>query len=67
MAMPQGEHSTLQSELAELPRRSLKPSKIARAYPELRCTSGGQSIIFVYLDGREFRNAVMVGWKIYLN
>lgn len=43
--MPQGEHSTLQSALVEWLNRCLKPNKIARAYPKLRCTFGGRSIV----------------------
>ena len=36
--MPQGEHSTLQGDLVSSLNGALKPSKVARAYPELRCT-----------------------------
>jgi Uma2 family endonuclease len=41
--MPQGEHSTLQGELIIVLNGALRPS--GRAYPELRCTFGGRSII----------------------
>ncbi len=43
--MPQGEHSTIQAELIIALNGSLKPQKIARAFPELRCTFGGRSTI----------------------
>ncbi len=43
--MPQGEHSTIQGELIIALNGALKPEKIARAFPELRCTFGGRSII----------------------
>jgi Uma2 family endonuclease len=43
--MPQGEHSLLQAELCEAINQVAKPQKIARAFPELRCTFGGESII----------------------
>ena len=53
--MPQGKHSTIQSDLGAEINRVLKPQRIARAYPELRCTYpvvsrsssvyGGRSIV----------------------
>ena len=43
--MPKGEHSAIQTELATTINVSLKRPKIARAFSELRCTFGGQSII----------------------
>jgi Uma2 family endonuclease len=43
--MPQGEHSTIQGELIIALNAVLKPQKIARAFPELRCTFGGRSIV----------------------
>ena len=43
--MPQGEHSTVQGELITTVNAVVKPKKIARAYPELRCTFGGRSIV----------------------
>ena len=43
--MPQGEHSTIQGELIIALNSALKPEKIARAFPELRCTFGGPSIV----------------------
>jgi Uma2 family endonuclease len=43
--MPQGEHSTLQRVLTRDVDDALSPSKIAHAYPELRCTFGGRSIV----------------------
>ncbi|MCL1471972.1 Uma2 family endonuclease [Argonema antarcticum] len=43
--MPQGEHSLLQIEVCEAINRVAKSQKIAYAFPELRCTFGGDSII----------------------
>ncbi|MGB3237796.1 MAG: Uma2 family endonuclease [Geitlerinemataceae cyanobacterium] len=43
--MPQGEHSVIQGELVTTANAALKPNKIARAFPELRCTFGGRSIV----------------------
>ncbi len=43
--MPQGEHSTLQGDLVTSINTVVKPNQIARAYPELRCTFGGKSIV----------------------
>jgi Uma2 family endonuclease len=43
--MPQGKHSTIQGDLVPAINAVLKPGKIARAYPELRCTFGGRSIV----------------------
>jgi Uma2 family endonuclease len=43
--MPQGEHSTIQAELIIALNGALKPQKIARAFPELRCTFGGRSTV----------------------
>lgn len=43
--MPQGEHSTVQGELVTTINAIVKPQKVARAYPELRCTFGGRSIV----------------------
>lgn len=43
--MPQGEHSTLQGELIIAVNAVVKPKKVARAFPELRCTFGGRSIV----------------------
>ncbi|HEY9301995.1 MAG TPA: Uma2 family endonuclease, partial [Phormidium sp.] len=43
--MPQGEHSVLQGELCEAINRVTKAQKIAYAFPELRCTFGGDSIV----------------------
>ncbi|XWK85903.1 MAG: Uma2 family endonuclease [Phormidium sp.] len=41
----QGEHSLLQLELCEAINRVAKKPKIAIAFPELRCTFGGESIV----------------------
>ncbi|MFY7802662.1 MAG: Uma2 family endonuclease [Limnoraphis robusta] len=43
--MPQGKHSTIQGELVTAINAVLKPQKIGRAFPELRCTFGGRSIV----------------------
>ena len=43
--MPQGEHSTLQSELVSAINAAGKPSQIAYAFPELRCVFGGAALI----------------------
>jgi Uma2 family endonuclease len=43
--MPQGKHSTLQGDLVPAVNTVLKPNRIARAYPELRCTFGDRSIM----------------------
>jgi Uma2 family endonuclease len=43
--MPQGEHSLLQGTLCETINQSTRQSKIAIAFPELRCTFGGASIV----------------------
>ncbi|MBE9011566.1 Uma2 family endonuclease [Pseudanabaenaceae cyanobacterium LEGE 13415] len=43
--MPQGKHSTLQRDLTSKVDGILRPERIARAYPELRCTFGGRSIV----------------------
>jgi Uma2 family endonuclease len=43
--MPQGKHSTIQGDLVPAINTVLKPGKIARAYPELRCNFGGRSTV----------------------
>ncbi|MEH2379277.1 MAG: Uma2 family endonuclease [Nostoc sp.] len=43
--MPQGKHSTLQVELASAINQVTKPQKLAYAFPELRCTFQGHSIV----------------------
>jgi Uma2 family endonuclease len=43
--MPQGKHSLIQGQLVINIELKLKPLKIARAYPELRCSFGGRSIV----------------------
>ncbi|MEQ8538605.1 MAG: Uma2 family endonuclease [Coleofasciculus sp. D1-CHI-01] len=48
--MPQGEHSTIQGELIISINATVKPKKIARAFPELRCTFGGKSIVSIVPD-----------------
>jgi Uma2 family endonuclease len=43
--MPQGKHSIIQRELTFKIDRSLRDQKIARAFPELRCTFGDRSTV----------------------
>ena len=43
--MPQGKHSTLQSELISAINLAGKTQKLAYAFPELRCTFAGRSIV----------------------
>lgn len=43
--MPQGKHSTIQGDFVPAVNSVLKPQHIARAYPELRCTFGGRSVV----------------------
>ncbi|MEM8830812.1 MAG: Uma2 family endonuclease [Cyanobacteria bacterium P01_G01_bin.19] len=43
--MPKGKHSTIQGELIIALNGVLKPNKIARAFPELRCTFGRRSTV----------------------
>jgi Uma2 family endonuclease len=43
--MLQGKHSTLQGELVAAINQVVKPKRLARAFPELRCTFGGRSIV----------------------
>jgi Uma2 family endonuclease len=53
--MPQGKHSKLQKELLFKLESVLKTQRVAEAFPELRCTFGGCSIvpdITVFLDDR---------------
>ena len=42
---PQGKHSATQCELIIFMNAILKPKKVARAFPELRCTFGGRSTV----------------------
>ncbi|WP_026789175.1 Uma2 family endonuclease [Planktothrix rubescens] len=42
---PQGKHSTIRGELVTAINAILKPAKIARAFPELRCTFEERSIV----------------------
>lgn len=43
--MPQGEHSVLQASLVTAINQTAKAKKLASAFPELRCTFGGSSIV----------------------
>jgi len=43
--MPQGEHSSIQIDLCEAINRVAKTQKIAKAFPELRCTFDDKSIV----------------------
>ncbi|MFQ3679037.1 MAG: Uma2 family endonuclease [Pseudanabaenaceae cyanobacterium] len=44
-AMPQGKHSILQGELVAFLNGVMKPLRLARAFPELRCTFGARSTV----------------------
>jgi Uma2 family endonuclease len=43
--MPQGKHSSIQTELSTAVNAKLRSQRIARAFSELRCTFGGRSIV----------------------
>jgi Uma2 family endonuclease len=43
--MPQGKHSVIQGELITAINAVVKKQRIAHAFPELRCTFGGRSIV----------------------
>lgn len=43
--MPQGKHSSIQTELSARVNSQLKSQRIARAFAELRCTFGGRSTV----------------------
>ena len=43
--MPQGKHSAIQGEFVSAINGIVKPKRIARAFPELRCTFGGRSTV----------------------
>ncbi len=43
--MPQGKHSVIQGELVPVINQAVKSQRIARAFPELRCTFGGRSTV----------------------
>jgi Uma2 family endonuclease len=43
--MPQGEHSVIQGELTSVANAVIKPQKVARAFPELRCIFGDRAIV----------------------
>lgn len=43
--MPQGKHSRIQGELVTVINNVVEESKTALAFPELRCTFGGKSIV----------------------
>jgi Uma2 family endonuclease len=43
--MPQGKHSIIQGELITAINAVVKKQRIAHAFPELRCTFGGKSIV----------------------
>ena len=44
-SMPQGEHSRLQYKLCAAINEAVESQKVGCAFPELRCTFGGQSLI----------------------
>ncbi|HIK43255.1 MAG TPA: Uma2 family endonuclease [Leptolyngbyaceae cyanobacterium M65_K2018_010] len=43
--LPQGQHSTIQGELVTAINTVTKPGNLAWAFPELRCTFGGRSVV----------------------
>lgn len=43
--MPQGKHSAVQGDFVPAVNQVLRTQQIARAFPELRCTFGGKSIV----------------------
>ena len=43
--MPQGEYSVIQSKLITVINQITEPKKVAYAFPELRCTFGGISLV----------------------
>ena len=43
--MPQGKHSALQGDLVPAINTVVRSKQVARAFPELRCTFGGRSIV----------------------
>ena len=43
--MPQGKHSVLQGRLVTVINEKVLPEKIGHAFPELRCTFGGRSLV----------------------
>jgi Uma2 family endonuclease len=43
--MPRGKHSAIQGEFTSFINSALRLKRIARAFPELRCTFGGMSIV----------------------
>ena len=43
--MPQGKHSAIQGEFVTAINCVVKPERIARAFPELRCTFGERSLV----------------------
>lgn len=43
--MPQGKHGLLQRELSSTLTVAFRPERTAQAFPELRCTFGGRSIV----------------------
>ncbi|PZO56838.1 MAG: hypothetical protein DCF15_07950 [Phormidesmis priestleyi] len=58
--MPQGKHSTIQRDLTMAVEMALKPERIGRAFPELRCSFGGRSVvpdISVFISQHIPRNA----------
>ena len=64
--MPQGEHSVIQGELIIAINAAIKPQKIARAFPELRCTLADRRSfqISLSLPGKEFLAKKMVALLI---
>jgi Uma2 family endonuclease len=43
--MPQAKHSAIQGDFVTVVNQTLRSPKIARAFPEIRCTFGGRSVV----------------------
>jgi Uma2 family endonuclease len=43
--MPQAKHSAIQGDFVPAVNQVLRPNHLARAFPELRCTFGGRSVV----------------------
>lgn len=59
--MSQGKHSTIQGELVPSINTVVKPKRIARAFPELRCTFGDRSTV---PDGEEVIEMYLEAWQV---
>ncbi|PSN76225.1 hypothetical protein C8B47_28435, partial [filamentous cyanobacterium CCP4] len=62
--MPQGKHSAIQGEFVPFVNTALKPKRIARAFPELRCTyPSGSHPSAVYGSRSVVPDVVVVIWS----